>query len=176
MCRQYVLPSARRPGLGAYVSSDAMWHPRDKHSVKPPRFSGVWCGVDCVSRCPYLARSTQLGMAEDDLLVLFRRPLPRATSANECYEELLYNNPALEAGVMLSMQLAPHDKPSPLRYTRAGQVWYLSPADDDCIGVLRYHVVPHPVLAPTVSSPCPPYHPPHVPSGEMTPLSIWFCI
>ncbi|CAM9464885.1 unnamed protein product, partial [Laminaria digitata] len=28
-------------------------------------------------------------------------------------------------------------------------VWYLSPADDECIGVLRYRVVPHPTLAPT---------------------------
>ncbi|CAN0233470.1 unnamed protein product [Ectocarpus sp. 6 AP-2014] len=28
-------------------------------------------------------------------------------------------------------------------------VWYLSPADADCVGVLRYSVVPHPRLAPT---------------------------
>ncbi|CAM9366923.1 unnamed protein product [Scytosiphon promiscuus] len=27
-------------------------------------------------------------------------------------------------------------------------VWYLSPADADCVGVLRYRVVPHPILAP----------------------------
>ncbi len=32
----------------------------------------------------------------------------------------------------------------------AEQVWYLSPADADCVGVLRYRLVPHPVLAPTV--------------------------
>ncbi|CAM9812527.1 unnamed protein product, partial [Ectocarpus sp. 12 AP-2014] len=28
-------------------------------------------------------------------------------------------------------------------------VWHLSPADTDCVGVLRYRVVPHPRLAPT---------------------------
>ncbi|CAN0173068.1 unnamed protein product [Ectocarpus sp. 12 AP-2014] len=33
-------------------------------------------------------------------------------------------------------------------------VWYLSPADADCVGVLRYRVVPHPRLAPTVSRVC----------------------
>lgn len=74
---------------------------------------------------------------------------------------------------MFRMQLAPHDKPAPLLNTRAVQVWYLSPADADCIGVLRYRVVPHPVLAPTVSSPCP-YQPPHVQTGKMTSLTIWF--
>lgn len=34
------------------------------------------------------------------------------------------------------------------------QVWYLSPADADCVGVLRYHVVPDPTLAPEVSPVC----------------------
>lgn len=31
------------------------------------------------------------------------------------------------------------------------QVWYLHPADADCVGVLRYRILPRPLLAPTVS-------------------------